>query len=132
MIKHVHIKNYKSLEDVSVTLGPVTILIGRSGSGKSNFVEALRWLRDYLIHRNDSEVQRRHGGWDQILCATGHNPMAFSFVLTFDPRASQKISGTNCGSNSNRSRNRRSSWKRSWPWATESYSTSCRGHGSSL
>src|SRR5712692_1165627 len=48
MIKHIRIQNYKSLGDVSVDLDPVTVLIGRSGTGKSNFVDAIRFLRDYL------------------------------------------------------------------------------------
>src|SRR5262245_13220091 len=84
MIKHVQIKNFKSLGDVSVDLDPVTVLIGRSGTGKSNFVEALRFLRDYLVDRNDGVVQRQYGGWQRVLSATASNPMAFSFLLTFD------------------------------------------------
>src|SRR5258708_9409383 len=48
MIKNIRIQNYKSLGDVSVDLDPVTVLIGRSGTGKSNFVDAIRFLRDYL------------------------------------------------------------------------------------
>ena len=48
MIHRIKIKGYKSL-DVDVELSPeVTVLVGRSGSGKSNFVEALRFLRDVL------------------------------------------------------------------------------------
>lgn len=49
MIKRVVIKNFKSL-DVDVELGPVTVLVGRSGTGKTNFVEGLRFLRDYLTN----------------------------------------------------------------------------------
>jgi predicted ATPase len=84
MINHVRITNFKSLGDVSVTLDPVTVLIGRSGSGKTNFVEALRWLRDYLTLRNDQDVQNRYGGWDQAMSATAPRPMMVSFELTFD------------------------------------------------
>jgi predicted ATPase len=84
MIKHVRITNYKSLGDVSVTLDPVTVLIGRSGSGKTNFVEALRWLRDYLTSRNDQEVQQRYGGWHQVMSMTAAQPLKVSFELTFD------------------------------------------------
>jgi len=51
MIHRIKIKGYKSL-DVDVELNPeVTVLVGRSGSGKSNFVEALRFLRDALRDR---------------------------------------------------------------------------------
>lgn len=84
MLKHARITNYKSLGDVSVKLEPVTILIGRSGTGKTNFVEALRWLRDYLTSRGDSAVQQKYGGWDRVMSATAPKPMSLSFELTFD------------------------------------------------
>lgn len=47
MIRRIKIKNFRSL-DVDVTLDPVTVLVGRSGTGKSNFVDAVRFLRDRL------------------------------------------------------------------------------------
>ena len=46
MIERIRVQNYRSLHDVDVRLGPLTVLIGRSGSGKSNFVRAVRLLRD--------------------------------------------------------------------------------------
>jgi predicted ATPase len=52
MIKRVRIRNFRSLLDVTVDLEPLTVLIGRSGTGKSNFVEAIRFLRDSLRARN--------------------------------------------------------------------------------
>ena len=48
MIHRFRVQNFKSLIDVSVDLEPVTVLVGRSGTGKSNFVEAIRTLRDIL------------------------------------------------------------------------------------
>ncbi len=48
MIKHIRIQNFRSLVDVSVDLAPLTVLIGRSGTGKSNFVQAIRFLRNLL------------------------------------------------------------------------------------
>ena len=47
MIHRIKIKNFRSL-DVDVALDPLTVLIGRSGAGKTNFVDALRNLRSYL------------------------------------------------------------------------------------
>jgi predicted ATPase len=83
MIKRVRITNYKSLGDVTVDLDPVTVLIGRSGTGKTNFVEALRLLRDFLIQRNDGIIQRQSSGWQRIMSATAHRPMTVSFFVTF-------------------------------------------------
>ena len=48
MIHRIRIQNYKSIRDVTVELSPVTVLIGRSGTGKTNFCEAIRLLRDFL------------------------------------------------------------------------------------
>ena len=33
----------------TLILSPVTVLVGKSGTGKSNFVQAFRFLRDVLI-----------------------------------------------------------------------------------
>lgn len=51
MIKQIRIQNFRSLVDVTVDLDPLTVLIGRSGTGKSNFVQAIRVLRDSLNSR---------------------------------------------------------------------------------
>lgn len=44
MITKIRIQGYRSLRDVTVELDPLTVLVGKNGSGKSNFVEALRTL----------------------------------------------------------------------------------------
>src|SRR5919109_490559 len=63
MIKHIRIQTFRSLVDVSVDLDPLTVLIGRSGTGKSNFVDAIRFLRDVLTIRT---IDRDPHGWDQL------------------------------------------------------------------
>lgn len=67
MIKHIRIKNFKSLRDVSVDLEPITVLIGRGGTGKSNFVNAIAFLRDCL-QMKDAAVQQ-WGGGRKLICA---------------------------------------------------------------
>lgn len=52
MINSIRIQNFRSLVDVTVDLDPLTVLIGRSGTGKSNFVQAIRFLRDGLNARS--------------------------------------------------------------------------------
>jgi predicted ATPase len=83
VIKYVKVTNFKSLSDVSVSLEPVTVLIGRSGTGKTNFVEALRFLRDTLLSRNPHAMQGYAGGWQRLLSATTPPPMSLSFLLRF-------------------------------------------------
>ncbi|HEX3357726.1 MAG TPA: AAA family ATPase [Tepidisphaeraceae bacterium] len=64
MIEHIRIQNFKSIHDVSVDLSPVTVLIGRSGVGKSNFLRAIRFLRNYL--RDANAAVQIEGGWERI------------------------------------------------------------------
>jgi predicted ATPase len=52
MIERIRIQNFRSLVNVTLDLGPLTVLIGRSGTGKSNFVQAIRFLRDSLNARS--------------------------------------------------------------------------------
>jgi hypothetical protein len=77
MIHRIRIQNFKSLRAVAVELSPVTVFIGKSGTGKSNLVSAIRFLRDYL----------RRGGvaedWETWKCATNPNePTEFSLEFT--------------------------------------------------
>lgn len=51
MIQRIRIQNFRSLVDVTVELDELTVLIGHSGTGKSNFIRAIRLLRDCLDRR---------------------------------------------------------------------------------
>ena len=64
MIKRIKIRDFKSIRDLDVDLGPITVLVGRSGTGKSNFVQAIRFLRNLLL--NTREAINHEGGWDRI------------------------------------------------------------------
>ncbi len=68
MIHRFRVQNFKSIIDVAVDLAPVTILVGRSGTGKSNFVEAVRALRDILS--SQQEGQHLQQKWAQLCPAT--------------------------------------------------------------
>ncbi len=41
MIKQIHIKNFKSVQDLKLDLGRVNVFIGANGSGKTNILEAI-------------------------------------------------------------------------------------------
>ncbi len=43
-LSKINIKNYRSFKDAEVSLRPFTLIIGANGSGKSNFLRALRAL----------------------------------------------------------------------------------------
>lgn len=44
MLKRIHVQNFKSLNDVDVTLSPLSVLFGPNASGKSNLLDALQLL----------------------------------------------------------------------------------------
>jgi predicted ATPase len=46
MIKVLHVKNFRSFKDVKIELGKFNVVIGSNASGKSNFVEIFRFLKD--------------------------------------------------------------------------------------
>ena len=66
MIRRIKIKNFRSL-DVDFQLDPVTVLIGRSGTGKTNFVSALRFLREILQQKVQGNVQYGLGHFETNL-----------------------------------------------------------------
>ena len=41
MLTSVKIRNYKSIESITLDLGRITVLIGENGAGKSNILEAI-------------------------------------------------------------------------------------------
>lgn len=68
MIENLHIKNFKSLVDVNMRLGKITLLSGLNSSGKSSVIQALRMCQNYYT---DGEVLLDgHGGIDEML--SGH------------------------------------------------------------
>ena len=73
MIHRIKIKNFRSL-DVDVVLDPLTVLIGRSGAGKTNFVDALRTLRNYL---------QGHQQYDNVKPITGKADLPLEYEITF-------------------------------------------------
>ncbi len=61
MITRVQIKNYRSIESVDVHLEPLTVLVGRNGSGKSSFVDAIKLVSDAMRIGLENAVIARHG-----------------------------------------------------------------------
>jgi hypothetical protein len=61
MIKRVHFRSFKSIEDVEFEPGLVNVLIGANGSGKSNLLEALGVLSAAVFGRVDDEALLRRG-----------------------------------------------------------------------
>ena len=72
-LRRVQIRGYKSIAFCDVTLEPLTLLVGRNGSGKSNFLDALGFLKDVVSTRL-SEAVRNRNGWNSIACKSTSKP----------------------------------------------------------
>ena len=47
-LEKVHIKNYRSLRNITLPLKPLTVLVGPNASGKSNTLNALHLFKGIL------------------------------------------------------------------------------------
>jgi predicted ATPase len=65
MIRRIKIRDFKSIREVELELDPVTVLVGRSGTGKSNLVQAIRFLRNYLLI--PQEAVKYEFGWQRVI-----------------------------------------------------------------
>lgn len=79
-VKRVRIRNYKSLASCDVELGAFTLLVGRNGSGKSNFLDAIRFVTDGLQTSLDHAVKSR-GGIDEVRRRSTGHPHNFQIEL---------------------------------------------------
>lgn len=89
----VHIHHYKSLSSVTLNLHPqVTVLVGPNAAGKSNFVDALRFLRDAAKDSLDHAVVAR-GGLTRIRQSSTGRPfnigLGIEVLQSFDDHEDQ-------------------------------------------
>lgn len=60
-IKTIKISNYKSFRDVELELGRLNVLIGPNASGKSNFIQIFRFLREIISEGLDNAISMQGG-----------------------------------------------------------------------
>lgn len=64
-IRNIKISNFKSFEEISVDLKRFNVLIGANASGKSNFVDVFKFLKDIVNNGLDNAISMQ-GGIDYI------------------------------------------------------------------
>jgi predicted ATPase len=70
-LNSVQISHFKSMTEVNLdNLSPLTLLVGANGVGKSNLIDALRFLRDMVVEGLDHAVSKRSG----IITIRQHSP----------------------------------------------------------
>jgi len=72
MITRLHVNNFRSLKHINLPLHSLNVLCGLNGSGKSNIVDSIRFLKDAL-RLGVKEAIAKRGGVRDILCKTSHD-----------------------------------------------------------
>lgn len=61
MIRTISVKNYKSIEDLKISLGRINVFIGENGAGKSNVLESIALAGAAAADKVDSEFLASRG-----------------------------------------------------------------------
>src|SRR5947209_3195488 len=97
-LRRVRIRGYKSIAFCDVQLQPLTILVGRNAAGKSNFLDALAFLRDVMkVGVAEAVKSRPRGSRSSVVCRSCDTPkveIEIESVFTCGPPR-QRISDRN-------------------------------------
>lgn len=105
MLKKVTVHGFRSIERQTIELGPLNVLIGANGSGKSNLFAALSFFRTCALGNPDVRVKQM-GGADRVLfhgkkttraCFFACESEAFSCEQTLIPVAGDRLEVTREG-----------------------------------
>ena len=82
-ISKVFVRNYKSLAEAAVDLPMFCVLVGPNGVGKSNFIDALAFVKDSLSESMDLAFKKR-GGQTAVRRRSGGHPthLGIQLVMT--------------------------------------------------
>src|SRR5580658_11273659 len=82
-IREVRIRNYKSIAACKVNLTSLMFLVGSNGSGKSNFLDAIRFISDSLRVSLDYALRDR-GTIKEVRRRSGGHPNHFAIRVDFE------------------------------------------------
>ena len=91
MLKHIDIKGYRSLKDVSLDMEPLNVLIGPNGGGKSNFMDVFALFKEAARGGLSEGIDRRGG--IRSVCYRG-GEVGLDFTLDFGSRELVAASGS--------------------------------------
>jgi len=60
-INRIRLSNFKSFKDLDVELGKFNVFVGANASGKSNFIQIFKFLRDITNHGLDNAISMQGG-----------------------------------------------------------------------
>jgi len=82
-IRRVILRNYKSIGYCDVRLQPLTYLVGHNGAGKSNFMDALHFVKDALSNTLEYAFNER-AGISEVRRYSNGRPNNFSIRIEFN------------------------------------------------
>jgi predicted ATPase len=82
LVTRIALRNYKSIAACDVQLAPLSFLVGPNGCGKSNFLDAFRFVADALRFSLDHALRDR-GGIQEVRRRSGGHPNHFGIRLDF-------------------------------------------------
>lgn len=96
MITRIAVSNFRSLRKVELDLGPLTVLIGPNGSGKTNLVDALRFIDSFAWKRGQlgDQVDVR-GGWTELIWG-GRSDSELGIRVEFGHKPDQSLAYSAC------------------------------------
>lgn len=87
-INRIRLSNFKSFKDLDVELGKFNVFVGANASGKSNFIQIFRFIRDMTNHGIDNAISMQ-GGIEYLRNIKMGTSEDFSLEVTSD----EKLSG---------------------------------------
>jgi predicted ATPase len=89
-LKKIHLKGWKSIREVELELGPLNVLIGANGSGKSNFISFFKLLNEMGEGRLQEHIARVGGAESLLHYGSKQTPFIESELL-FKTSSSEPI-----------------------------------------
>jgi len=92
-IKSIRVKNFKSFKDLEIKLGKFNVLIGANASGKSNFVQIFKFMKDIANHGLDNAVSMQ-GGVEYLRNINVGTSENFSLKIVYDEKYERTVKRT--------------------------------------
>jgi predicted ATPase len=92
MITQLHVRNFKSLREIDLRLGPINILVGPNMSGKSNILDVVRFLHQVFFPEAGTQgvayALAQRGGPNEVLWKGGDNKLITIILEGVDENSS--------------------------------------------
>lgn len=90
-LTRVELRNYRSIKNCSVPIQNVTVLVGPNGTGKSNFLDSIRFINEALYDSLEFAIRERGGmaqllrqepGWESLAASVSDDAENNSFEVS--------------------------------------------------